>query len=215
MNDGHCDPGLFCGWINFGHALPRCAKELQPANGRQPYGNTIYAIANIGFEPVVPPYGTGKVVICRAAAAATVPPPQAPILLVALDLSIRPNNFVALIHRAFKIRWRDPIIEEVDAHPIIEIDSHLDGVVSIDSIPRQPFPLSDCSKRHRLGFVIMKNEIDPVRTDICERVALLGPLESARRNFQRLLQVSGPVERLANALLDLFANAQVVRIETF
>ena len=70
----------------------------------------------------------------------------------------------------------------------------------------------DGRERDRLAPVVVVNQIHPVRADVAERVALLDPLEGAGRDVQRLLQVGRAVERRADALLDLLANAQVVGV---
>src|SRR5439155_1464378 len=58
----------------------------------------------------------------------------------------------------------------------------------------------------------MINQIDPMGADVAERIASLDPFESAGGDFERLFQISGAIERLADALLNIIPNPQMVRI---
>ena len=84
-----------------------------------------------------------EMVVRRARAAASAPPAEAAILLVAFHLAIRADDFVALVHRAFEVGRCDPVVVEIDAHAVLEIDADLDGVVRVDAVAQEPFLLAD------------------------------------------------------------------------
>src|SRR6266849_6701110 len=103
-------------------------------------------------------------VVRGAAGAALAPPAETTILLVALYLAIGADDFVALVHRALKIRRSDPVVVEADAHAVVEIHAHLHGVVGIDAVAHEALLLADGGERDRLALVVVINQIDPVRS---------------------------------------------------
>src|SRR5690348_16698710 len=116
-------------------------------------------------------------IIRRATSSAFVPPTKTAILLVAFHLAIRAENFMALVHRPFEIGGGNPVVMEIDAHPVFEIDAHLHGVVGVDAVANQAFFLANGRKRRGFASVIMINQIGPMRPDIAEWITLLRPLE--------------------------------------
>src|SRR5580765_4335534 len=110
-------------------------------------------------------------IVRGAAAAAFVPPTETPILLIALYLPIRSDNFMSLVHRSFKIGRRDPIVMEIDAHAVLEIHPDLHGVVCLDSVAHQTLLLAHCRQGNRFALVIMPDQIHPMWADVAERIA--------------------------------------------
>src|SRR3954470_21047405 len=149
-------------------------------------------------------------VIGRAACITLVPPTEAAILLVAFDFPICSHDFMPLIYRPFELRWSDPVVVEINAHPVGVIHSDLNCVVSIYSLPRESLFLPNSRQRTRLGMVIVMDQINPMRANITERIALLRPLKRAGRYFQWLFQISSAIKRLANPLLNIITHSQVV-----
>ena len=54
-----------------------------------------------------------------------------------------------------------------------------------------------------------------MRANVAEGIALLGPFEGAGRDFERFFEIGSAVERVADAVLDVVANAEVIGIVAF
>src|SRR5439155_20078596 len=121
---------------------------------------------------------------------------------------------VALVYRPLEVGRRDPVVMEIDAHAVVEIDAHLHGVVGVDAVAYEAFLLADGGERDRLALVVMINQIDPMRPHVTKWVARLDPLEGADGNFERLFQVSRAVKWRTDAFLDVVADANMVRVIT-
>src|ERR1044071_3202882 len=154
-------------------------------------------------------------IIGCAAASALVPPAEPTVLLIALDFALNTHDFVTLINGSFEIIRCDPIIVKVDTHPIGIIHADLYRVISINPAGGQVFLLSDGSERDRFAVVVVRNEIDPMCSDIAERIALLDPFKGARSHFKRFLKIGKSIKRRADAFLDLVLYPEVVRVIAF
>src|SRR5215468_8667805 len=97
---------------------------------------------------------------------------------------------------------------EIEAQPVREIHPHLDRVISVDAVARQPPFLSDSCERNRVGFVVMTDQIHPVRSHIGKWVALFDPFERARRYFEWLFEVGGPIKWLADLLFNVIEDSK-------
>src|SRR6266700_2625021 len=117
-------------------------------------------------------------IVGRPASTTLVPPAEPAVLLVAFHLSMCSDDFMALVYWSFEIGRCYPIIVEVDAHPVREVHSDLYRVISINPLRKKAFFLPNGGERHWLALIIVIDQIDPMRSDITEGVALLDPFES-------------------------------------
>ncbi len=215
MNDGYRQPRILRRRINRHQLVAAGAEEFAPANSRQARRQTIHPIADICFAAVRPGDFAREMSIDSPAAAALVPVTQSAELLVAFHFPVRSDDFVALVDRSLEVRRRDPIILKVNAHAVGIIDAHLHRIVSVYTVPGEPLLLADSRERNRFAVVIMPDQIDPMRADVAERIAFRRPLECAGRNLQRFLQIRHAVQWVADSVLDLIPNAQMVRVIPF
>ena len=96
-------------------------------------------------------------VVGTLAAAACVPKAKSAILLVGFYFAVGADNFVSLIDGTFKIIGRDPVVVKINAHAIVKIYPHLDGIIGVDSIAYQAFFLSyRCEGYGFAAIVIVK-----------------------------------------------------------
>jgi len=157
VDDGHSDARFLRGRIQAGHAGAASAKVFHAADSRQRRREAVNAVADVGGGVVRPLYVAREVGIGGAAAAAGAPPAQAAVLLVALDLAVRADDFVALVDRPLEAGRGDPVIVEGDAQAVGEVNPHLHRVVGIDAVTHQPPFLADGRERDRLAPVVVVN----------------------------------------------------------
>src|SRR6267378_5121618 len=104
-------------------------------------------------------------IVGRPASTTLVPPAEPAVLLVAFNLAMGSDDFMALVYRAFEIGRCYPIIVEVEAHPVGEIHSHLHRVIGINPLLQKAFFLPHGGERHWLALIIVIHEIHPMRSD--------------------------------------------------
>src|SRR6266404_4107394 len=215
MNNAHGDTRIFGPRINIGKALARFVEEFQPTHCCQSDGQTVHTVADVSRRAIWSFDFAGEMIVCGPASTTLIPPANSAILLVTFNLAMDSDDFMALVDRSFEIGRRYPIIMEVDTHPIGEIHSHLHRVIGIYPLGKKTLFLPDGGKRHWLAFIVVIDQIDPMRSDVAEGVALLDPFESAGRDFQRLLEVRESVKRLTDAVFYIVADPEVVRVIAF
>src|SRR2546425_2095382 len=212
VDDRRRDAPVLGGGIDPGQRLALFPEELDPADRRQARRDAVDAVSDVRARAVGTAHVAREVTVCRSAPGAGVPVAEAAVLLVRFDLSLGPDDFVPLVDRPFEVRRGDPVVLEVDAHAVGEVDAHLHGIIRVDRIAREALLLPDGSERDRLRAIVAVKQVGPVRADVAERVARLGPLEGTGRDFERLFEYGQPVERLADPPAQLGADAQVVGV---
>ena len=88
MNDPHHDPGLLSRRVNLRDAPAVRSKEFHPADSRQPDGQAVDAVSDIGARAVGPVHVAREMVVRSSAAAAFLPPTKPAILLVAFYFAV-------------------------------------------------------------------------------------------------------------------------------
>ena len=133
----------------------------------------VHAVADIDLGAVGPKHVAREMVVGGPAAPAIAPEAETPVLLVALHLAVGADDFVALVHRTLEVLRGDPVVVKIDAHPVLELHAHLDGVVGVDPAADETLLLTDRGEGDGLALVVAVNEVGPVRPDVAEGVALL------------------------------------------
>src|SRR5581483_4529270 len=125
-------------------------------------------VAHVSARAIRPRDLAGEMIVRRARFVACVPPAESAILLVALDLPVGTDDLVSLVYRPLEFRRRHPVVVKVDAHPVLELDPHLHGVVGVDPLANEALFLADGTEGYRLAAVIAVNQVVPVSADVAE-----------------------------------------------
>src|SRR5262249_40565141 len=151
MHNSDDDPRLFSCWIHTVQTLAGRRKKLHAANRGQRNHYAVHAIAHIRWQACGARHIAREMSVRSAGTCLFSPPAEPAILLIAFDLTVGSNDFVALVDGAFKGSGCYPIVVKMHAQAVIEIDTHLDRIVSVDPFAHQAFFLPDGSERNGFG----------------------------------------------------------------
>src|SRR5439155_24736927 len=127
VDDRDGDPAGFGGGEDRLDLVEGSAHPLDPAGGDQAHVDAVGPVPDIRRRAVDARDVTGEVVVRRPRAAAVRPEAEAPVLLVRFDLAVGADDLVFLVDVAFEVGRIDPVVLEVNAHPVVPVHAHLDS----------------------------------------------------------------------------------------